>query len=339
MGVVNTTTTISSDDRALLEARIATEQQQIFRTKAVLLNRGIPAVKPLAGNQKSETWHWEGFGTGSMQPKAKGSARARSTTPKSSKTIAFDGPEYYTEGFDWFDSSHFPTWPVLQNAVRRGNEKYVDKAETRMTILGAIAAQAAADSGVHLGGVTKQVTAASVAAAFAATNTGAETFAAACAEIDATFMTRQETVGMNRLMLTTPYIARQVIPRSDKFMSKDYNNGGDLANGSFVGNFENYPILASRYLAAIGGVNNNTDNISKYQLDCTVNSGSKLGIPVALFFHYDANYSPIGRVESYKPTSQVWYETDEDENVCGIKSLEGLDTLHVWCAGGIFVHS
>jgi len=340
MGVVNTTTTISGDDRALLEARIATEQQQIFNSKAVLSSLGLNIVKPLAGNEKSQTWHWEGFGTGSMLPKAKGTARTRSTTAKGSKTIAFDGVEYYTEGYDWFDSSHFPTWGVLQNSVRRGTQKYLDKLETRLTILLAAAAQGASESGTHSGGVYKQITGGStVAARYPASNTGAEQFDTDVAEVDAAFMARQEVLGQNKVMITTPYIARQVITKSDKFMSSDYNKNAQYPNGTFIGHYGNYPVMVSRYLTAIQNVNNNTDNVSKYQLDCTYASGTKLGAPAALFAYYDANYSPIGTTRSYAPTTQVWYETDEDENVAGIKSLEGHDTLHVWNAGGIFIHT
>lgn len=346
MGTVNTTTTISGDDRALLEARIATEQQQIFNSKAVLSALGMNIVKPLAGNEKSQTWHWEGFGTGTMLPKAKGTARPRSTTAKGSKTIAFDGVEYYTEGYDWFDSAHFPTWPVLQNAVRRGTQKYLDKLETRLTILLAAAAQGASESGTHSGGVYKQITSGTtVAARYAASNTGAELFDTDVAEVDAAFMGRQEALGQNKVMIITPYIARQVITKSDKFMSRDYNanapfSGGPtlMGNSNFIGTYGNYPVLVSRYLTGMT-TNNTTDNVSKYQLDMTYNSGTKLGVPAALFAYYDANFSPIGTVRSYAPAAQMWYNTDEDENVCGIKSLEGHDTLHVWNAGGIFIHS
>lgn len=338
MGTVNTTVQISSDERALLEARIATEQQQVFKNKAVLLNMGVNIINPLAGSEKSKTWHWEGIGTGAMAVKAKGAARPRSTTPKASKTVTMDGPEYYTEGYDWFDSAHFPSWPVLQNSVRRAAEKYVTKAEARLTRLAVTAAQASSDPGVHSGGNWVQAAATgAVTTAYPATDAGAVAFRDKCAEIAANFMSREESVGMNKIMVTTPYIARRVLTRDAKFMSKDYNPNANLPAGTF-GECEGYPVVASKYLADLNNTNYTSDILSKYNVDCTLASGSTKGTPVALFFHYDSSFSPLATVRSLAPTTQVWYETDEDENVAGIKSLEGHDTLHVWCAGGIFCH-
>lgn len=330
-----------STDRDLMQIKIAQTVNQVFLQSAKLMALNAALTQELGAGSKSYTWHWEGRtvpttnGT-NMAYKAKGADRVLTTTPKELKNIEHEDPLYYTEGFDWHDANVYPTWDVVGPAIKRGITEYIESWETRAMILLGKAAQAAAVTGVHAGGIaySPSGTEASLAGKYANTAAGGDALINDIAYWRSLKEARKEAQGMNWVAVMDPYAA-MVISRSERFMNRnDFNPQANLPMGTY-GFVEGMPVVVSKYMPSTAVT---SDPISKYNYDLAI-GGANLGQPAVLFIGYDESTSPIGQVRHGGPRTDVWWNEDEDVNKAGTKAVYGLDTLHVWNAGGIFIHS
>ena len=339
MAVTNTnmTTKVSTDQFDLMTAKIDAKATQVYQSKAVLV--GSPAIlrKPLNPGDKSFTLHWEIQADNTMNYKARGADRTLATTTKGSKTISHEDPLYCTEGLAWQDKDILPTWDVVGPAVDRQVTKYIEQLEYRLTQLLTQAAQAASSfggSGVHSGGIYTQKTAASVAARYPFTAAGADQLLDDMAEIEYLRMNRKEKQGTNRLWLFSPYL-RQVLTRSNRWMSRDWNAQANLPMSYFGNSIEGAAYAVSRYMPSTAIT---SDAISKYNVDAAV-GGAGQGIPAVLLICYGEDISPVCIAEHGSFKAETWWNQDEDVWKTGGKAIYGADQAHVWNAGGVFIHS
>lgn len=333
---VNQPTKVSTDDRDLMTARIDAKATQVFQSKAVLVGSGAILRKPLSPGEKSVTLHWEAQTNLTMEYKARGADRTLANTTKGSKTITHEDPLYCTEGFAWQDKDILPTWDVIGPAVERQVTTYLEQLETRATRLATLAAQAAATfggSGVHSGGIYTAKTAASVATRYPFTAAGADQLLDDMAEIEYLRMNRKENQGTNRLWLFTPYL-RQVLTRSNRWMSRDYNQQANLPMSYFGTSIEGAQYAVSRYMPSTAI----TSDLSKYNVDAAI-GGAGAGIPAVLLICYGEDISPVCMVEHGSFKAEAWHNQDEDVYKVGGKAIYGADQAHVWNAGGVFIHS
>lgn len=219
--------------------------------------------------------------------------------------------------------------PNLKECVRL-NAELMDKRFFRVLCL---AARTAAVANLHRGGNVVQRIAATIAAAYPTSNTGAENFRADLATL-ARQMDEDGVPKMDRWAFITPYM-NEVLTYSDKIMSRDYNppENARLAE-RYVGTVEGFRLLHTVHLPST----NVTDDLSKYNGNFTIGAASQRQ-PICLAVYNGYEEGPVGAVQAAGMESTVY--KDENRHCWMVKNAlqVGLDKVSVWCAGEVGVAS
>jgi hypothetical protein len=242
---------------------------------------------------------------------------------------------HYDVPLDQVTISHFD---VIAPFARKLGRSLATDFDKKLIITGVKAARTGAVTGIHSGGQRKIISgSATVAAAYPATNTGANSFRNDVAEL-AQLLDDINTPMAGRYLLISPYI-RRILGASDatnnpiSIWNKDFTAGENGINSRTIGILEGFQVLVTTHLPD----SNITTGPSKYQGNFTVAGGGD-GQPAALALcGADEGSAAIGYVTA--GGVQPHLEPDHRRNTTFMKAqmMVGAGVLSPWCAGIIDV--
>lgn len=229
--------------------------------------------------------------------------------------------------------SHFP---VIEPIARKLGRSLAQKFDTHAAIIGLNAARTAAVSGIHDGGNQVTRVAASVAAGYPNSTTGANNFRDDVAQL-AYEMDIDNVPEDGRYLYITPYI-RQILSRhATDIFDRDYGPGSadnDL-NSRRIGNIAGFDVMVTNGLpntnVTVSGL-----TPSKYAIDARAAGAEDEPVALALCGAMEGS-AAIGCVSAFGITPHM--ENDERRNTTFMKAqaMLGMGVLSPWCAGSIGV--
>ena len=241
---------------------------------------------------------------------------------------------HYDVPLDQVTISHFD---VIAPFARKLGRSLATDFDKKLIITGVKAAQTAAVTGIHRGGNVVERVAATQAAAYPATATGALNFRSDVAELGQ--LLDEDNVPTNgRFLLISPYLRRILgaTPAGNNpiaVWSKDFTAGENGSNTRTIAILEGFQVLVTNHLPSTAI----TSGPSKYQGDFTA-AGTGEGRPVALALcGADEGSAGIGYVTA--GGVQPHLEPDHRRNTTFMKAqmMVGAGVLSPWCAGEIHV--
>ena len=226
----------------------------------------------------------------------------------------------------------FSRWDLIAPANDENVRLISEMLDKRMARLAVRAARSAAVSNVHSGGKVVTRTAASEAAAYPVSETGAENF-----EADASDLARKfddDNIPRQGRLLFVNNRTVQVLTRSKKLMNRDYTPA-DITqyHSRAVGMCEGFIIVPTNHLPTT----NYTADLSKYNVDASI--GGSDGLPIGVAMWAGEGKAPIGCVRAGGLMSDVFQDKNRDVTLTNSKIVCGMGELHVWLAGIIQVHT
>jgi hypothetical protein len=241
---------------------------------------------------------------------------------------------HYDVPIDQITVSHFD---VIAPFARKLGRSLATDFDKKLIITGVKAAQTAAVTGIHSGGNVVERVAATQAAAYPATDTGALNFRSDVAELGQ--LLDEDNVPANgRFLLISPYL-RRILGATTAgnnpiaVWSKDFTAGENGINTRTIAILEGFQVLVTNHLPSTAI----TSGPSKYQGDFTA-AGTGEGRPVALALcGADEGSAGIGYVTA--GGVQPHLEPDHRRNTTFMKAqmMVGAGVLSPWCAGEIHV--
>lgn len=229
-------------------------------------------------------------------------------------------------------TSHFD---VMANLAFKLGTDLAIQYDKRLFKAALIAARTAASSGYHNGGNTVEVTAATIAAAYAASTTGAEAFRDSVAEL-AQLMDEDNVPEDGRTLFISPYI-RRVLGASDTsgtlipIFDKDVNSRPNDINTRAIGILEGFNVVVTNHLPTT----NTTTGPSNYQVDATV--AGAVGGPAAIALCRSGSDAALGVVQALGLATTIMDDHRRNTTFMKAQTYLGAGTLAPWMAGEIRV--
>lgn len=325
---------ISSDTRALTFTELDASLAEVFRDKNIFWSGGFLWKKPLAEGASSDDFAMYGGSSEDAEHHVAGTFIQGGTTTQAKKNISVDDPLIKALRIPWVDTV-LSKWNIAEKDGRECVRIISEKLDKRCFRLLALSARTAAVSGVHNGGYGKLRTAADVPTAYARDATGSGRFLDDLSYMAQTF-DENNIPRENRYCFTTPYMLA-VLTRDSKIMNRDYfaDKYGMSIHERTVTVAEGFQLIPTNHLPST----NVTNDLSKYNGDFTINSGSARGQPVALCCYANGQDSPVGGVHAAGLQNVVFWDENRDTWMVKSKLMVGMDVLYPWLAGEIYVHT
>jgi len=243
---------------------------------------------------------------------------------------------HYDVPLDQTQLSHFD---VIAPFARKLGRSLATDFDKKLIITGVKSAQTAAVTSVHNGGNMVERVAATAAAAWPTTATGAQNFRDDVAQLGQ-LLDEDSVPEEGRFLLITPYI-RRVLGKDTTIFDADLSaqRSNDL-NRRVIGLIEGFDILPPTNHMPSTAI---ATGPSKYQIDATA-AGAGEGQPIALALcGAEEGSAGIGYVAGTGKAGPVYSHMhyDERRNTTFLKSqmMVGAGVLSPWCAGTIHVDS
>ena len=222
-------------------------------------------------------------------------------------------------------------WDLVKPYVKECVRKISEKVDKRGFVVLGLAARTAAVSNVHLGGtVVSRTGAASLAAHYPVSDTGADNFCSDLSDMARKF-DEKSVPKDGRFVFVHPYL-KQVLTRSKRITNRDYAGSGGTPsvdiNTRVVGIVEGFNLIETLHLPST----NITTDLSKYNGNFLI---SGTGQPAALCLYNGNEKGPIGCVNIGGLTTRVVWDENRECWLAKAKILCGLGKVETWCAGEI----
>lgn len=242
---------------------------------------------------------------------------------------------HYDVPIDQLQLSHFDVLVPFGRKLGRALAIDFDK---KLFITGVKAAQTAAVTGIHGGGNMVERVAATEAAAWPATQTGAANFRDDVAQLGQ-LLDEDNVPEDGRYLFINPYLRRVLVKDTTIFDSQLSRSMANSLNSRVIGEIEGFAVMPPTNHLPSTAI---TTGPSKYQIDATA-AGSGEGKPSALCLCGAAEGSgAVGYVAASNERVGPIYaiaQPDERRNTLFMKAqmMVGAGVLAPWCAGTIHV--
>jgi len=323
---------VSVDDTDLLN-RLNVAAFESFADNNLLWDSGLIGVRPLAKGAWSYRYKFRGKFSGDPDHHSPGQFIQGRTRPNAYTDIFIDRPIIEAEDLDTADVD-LTNYDEMAASVREVTRTIAELMDKRAFRLGILAARTAAVSNVHNGGNVVERTAATIAAAYPMSATGATNF-----NDDLGTMARlmdEDNVPMGgRAAIITPWL-KQVITYGDKLFSYDYQDPANAKYAErFLGRMQGFALLSSTNHMPSTNV---TDDLAKYNGNFTIGASSQRQ-PVCLCLAGDGEAHAISGVERAPLRTKVYISDDHDAIRVQARIHNGLGKACPWCAGEVGVAS
>lgn len=322
---------IGSNNRSLTFTELDGTVAEVFRDRNLMYDGSMILCKTLEPGAVAHTFPYWGGSAEDAEHHSRGQFIDSGTLTNGSVTISIDEPLIKALRVPGVDIEN-AKWDLVAPAVRETTRIVAEKFDKRAFRVLSLAARTSSLSGVHPGGQSVQVTAASIAAAFPITANGADAFADAAASLALQY-DQDNVPETGRKLFISPYI-RTVLTRSNRLMNRDYNHDQTNILNRQIGTLEGFEVYVTQHLPS-GAI---TNDLSKYNGDWAV-GGSGLGITAALASYMEAGKNPVGCVDRGGLQAKVWYDENRDVTLCKTRLATGLGVAHPWLGGEIAVHT
>jgi hypothetical protein len=320
---------VGSDARALTFVELDARMSEVFRDKNILWSGGFIDKKALAMGAASERFYIYGGSSEDAEHHVAGQFIEGGTTTQDYVDIGVDDPLIKALRIPWADQQ-LSKWQIAEKDMAECVRINSEKLDRRGFRLLSLAARTGAVSGVHGGGHTRERVAASLAAAYPISSTGADNFAEDLSYI-ARSMDDANVPRTSRYAFISPYM-NQVCTRSNRFTNRDYVPPGmNTIHDRAIGMVEGFQLILTNHLPST----NITNDLSKYNGDWSV--GGATGQPAALCMYKGEAGGPIGAVHTGGMINRVVWDENRDVWMAKSKIMCGMGKYEVWQAGEVYV--
>lgn len=321
---------VSVDDTELLNRVMATAHES-WVDNNVLLNSGLVRTIELPQGAYSRRFKFRGKFSGNPEHHNRGQFIMGRTRPNAFTDIFVDRPLIEAEDIDEADAD-LSNYDEVQPSVRECIRTIAELTDRRCFRLGILGARTAGVTNVHSGGNVVQREAASIAAAYPLSSTGADNFAYDLGSL-ARLLDEDHAPEAGRTAFITPWI-KQVLTFKPQLFSRDYNDPM-IARYSerFVGRMEGFALITTRSHMPSTNV---TDDLSKYNGNFTAGAASQRQ-PACLTLCGDGENFGIGEVVRSPLRTKVYMSEDHDAMRIQARVHQGLGVLWPPCCGEIGV--
>ena len=318
------------DDTDLLN-RVNIAALEAYAENNIMATTGVVKSVPLAQGSWSHRFKMRGKFSTDPSHHTAGQFIVGKTRPNSFVDVSIDRPLIEAEDLDNADLD-LTAHSELDASVRECVRSISDLDDRRAIRLGILAARTAAVTNVHNGGNVVERVAATIAAAYPLTATGAGNFA-----INLGSMARLQDIDnvppTNRICIITPWI-KQVLTFGEKLFSRDYQDPMNAKYAErFLGRMEGYALLMTpNHMPST----NITNDLTKYNGNFFLGASSQRE-PVALCLAGDGENYAIGSVERSPLQIKVYESEDHDAIRVRARSHKGMGVVAPWVAGEIGV--
>lgn len=323
---------VSVDDTDLLD-RLTIAAIESYTDNNVLYNSGLIGQKPAKQNQYSSRWKLRGKFSDDPSHHARGQFIMGKTRPNSNVDVGIDRPIIEAEDLDEGDVD-LTMFDEISASVRECTRTIAELMDKRAFRLGVLAARSAAVSNVHNGGNVVERTAATIAAAYPLSSTGATNFIYDLGSM-ARLMDEDHLPEGGRIAFITPWI-KQVLTFGDKLFSKDYQDPMNaIYKDRFLGRAEGFALVVTR--SHMPSTNVTTD-LSKYNGNFSLGASSQRQ-PICLCLGGEGEHVAIAETVKRPLTVRVYESEDHDAVRVQCRIHNGLGLVYPPCAGEIGVAS
>lgn len=236
-----------------------------------------------------------------------------------------------------WDQEQLSHFDVIAPFARKLGRSLAEDFDSKLFVVGVLAAQSAAVTGIHNGGNVVQRVAASIAVAYPNDATGAGNFIADAGSL-AQLLDADDVPEDGRYLFITSYI-RQILLNNTNIFSSDFTRRiePNSLNPRAIGELAGFQVLITNHMPSTAI----TTGPAKYQIDATA-AGAGEGAPVALALcGAQEGSAAIGYVAGTGKTGAIYSHMgfDERRNTTFLKSqmMVGAGIVAPWCAGEIHV--